>query len=65
LNLPETQEARLIAEGMKKCVWVRPQIVAELEYLEWTESEDLRQSQFTGLHENEKALNVTKGSGEG
>jgi len=43
VNLPETRKARwgeaLTAEKMKKCVWVRPEVVAQIEFLEWTESE--------------------------
>jgi ATP-dependent DNA ligase len=40
VNLPETGRARwgeiLDAEKMKKCAWVRPKIVAVIEFLEWT-----------------------------
>jgi DNA ligase D-like protein (predicted ligase) len=43
VNLPETEKGRwgtgLTADDMKKCVWVRPQLVARIEYLEWTEGE--------------------------
>ncbi len=43
VNLPETRRSRwgegLTAEGMKKCVWVRPELVAQIEFLEWTDSE--------------------------
>ena len=42
-NLPETHKGRwgegLTAADMEKCVWVRPEIVARIEFLEWTESE--------------------------
>jgi ATP-dependent DNA ligase len=45
-NLPETHKGRwgtgLTADDMKKCVWVRPNFVAQIEYLEWTESDHLR-----------------------
>jgi DNA ligase D-like protein (predicted ligase) len=41
VNLPETHRSRwgegLTAEGMKECVWVRPELVAQIEFLEWTE----------------------------
>ncbi len=37
-NLPETEKGRwgtgLTAEDMKKCVWVRPEVVARIEYPE-------------------------------
>jgi DNA ligase D-like protein (predicted ligase) len=43
VNLPETGRARwgeiLDAEKMKKCVWVRPELVTVVEFLEWTEGE--------------------------
>jgi len=43
VNLPETHKGRwgdgLTAEDMEKCVWVRPELVAQIEFLEWTESE--------------------------
>jgi len=46
VNLPETRQTRwgeaLTAEKMKKCVWVNPQLVAQIEFLEWTESDHLR-----------------------
>jgi ATP-dependent DNA ligase len=42
VNLPETRKARwgeaLTAEKMKKCVWVRPEVVAQIEFLEWTDA---------------------------
>jgi hypothetical protein len=30
----------LDAEKMKKCVWMRPKLVAVFEFLEWTEGRD-------------------------
>jgi bifunctional non-homologous end joining protein LigD len=43
VNLPETHRSRwgegLTAEDMKKCAWTRPELVAQIEFLEWTESE--------------------------
>src|SRR6266436_7581248 len=42
-NLPEKHRSRwgegLTADDMKKCVWVRPELVAQIEFLEWTESD--------------------------
>ena len=41
-NLPERHKGRwgegLTAADMDKCVWVRPEIVARIEFLEWTDS---------------------------
>jgi hypothetical protein len=33
---------------MKKCVWVRPALVARIEFLEWPERDHLRHSKFVG-----------------
>jgi DNA ligase D-like protein (predicted ligase) len=66
-NLPETHKGRwgegLTAEDMKKCVWVRPALVAQIEFLEWTESNHLRHSKFGGLREDKDAGTVVKEPG--
>ena len=70
VNLPETHKGRwgtgLTAADMKKCIWVRPQVVAQIEYLEWTESDHLRHSKFAGLRDDKDARKVVKEhAGEG
>jgi bifunctional non-homologous end joining protein LigD len=37
-NLPEKKRTpgALTAEEMKKCVWVKPEVVAQIEFVEWT-----------------------------
>jgi bifunctional non-homologous end joining protein LigD len=45
---------------MKKCVWLRPEHVAQIEFLEWTESEHLRHSKFLGLREDKDPRKVIK-----
>ena len=56
VNLPETGRARwgdaLDAKKMKKCAWVRPEFVAVIEFLEWTEGDRLRYSKFIALRED-------------
>jgi ATP-dependent DNA ligase len=63
-NLPEMHKGRwgegLTAEDMKKCVWVRPELVAQIEFLEWTESGHLRHSKFAGLREDKAPQAVVK-----
>ncbi len=63
-NLPESHRSRwgegLTAEDMKKCVWLRPELVAQIEFLEWTESHHLRHSKFVGLREDKDASGVVK-----
>jgi DNA ligase D-like protein (predicted ligase) len=64
VNLPETGRARwgeiLDAEKMKKCVWVRPKLVAVIEFLEWTEGDRLRHSKFVALRDDKDPREVVK-----
>jgi len=64
VNLPETHRSRwgegLTTEDMKKCVWLRPELVAQVEFLEWTESNHLRHSKFVGLREDKDPKSVVK-----
>jgi ATP-dependent DNA ligase len=63
-NRPETQKARwgeaMTAEKMKKCVWVWPELVAQIDFLEWTDADHLRHSNFVGLREDKGARQVVK-----
>jgi hypothetical protein len=56
VNLPETHKGRwgegLTADEMRKCVWVQPKLVAQVEFLEWTGSDHLRHPKFAGLRED-------------
>ena len=53
VNLPETTPGRwgqgLTAAKMKDCLWVRPKLVANFEFLEWTDSNHVRHIKFIGL----------------
>jgi len=64
VNLPETRRSRfgeeLNAEKMKKAVWLKPQTVAQIEFLEWTEGDRLRHSKFAGLREDKNPRTVVK-----
>jgi ATP-dependent DNA ligase len=64
VNLPEAEKGRwgtgLTADDIKKCVWVRPEVVGRIEYLEWTEGDHLRHAKFVGLRFDKDARNVTK-----
>jgi len=64
VNLPQIGRARwgeiLDAEKMKKCVWVRPKLVAVIEFLEWTEGDRLRHSKFVALRDDKAPLDVVK-----
>ncbi len=45
---------------MTKAVWLRPEAVAQIEFLEWTEADRLRHSKFVGLREDKKPRSVVK-----
>jgi bifunctional non-homologous end joining protein LigD len=64
VSLPEKHRSRwgegLTADDMKKCVWLRPELVAQIEFLEWTESGHLRHSKFVGLRQDKDSRSVVK-----
>lgn len=64
MNLPDTRKSRfgeeLNAEKMKKAVWVKPEIVAQIEFLEWTQADRLRHSRFVGIREDKEAQSVVR-----
>ena len=64
INLPESGKGRwgqgLTADVMKKCVWVRPDLVAQIDFLEWTDGDLLRHSKFVGLRTDKNARLVVK-----
>ena len=62
VNLPEKKAGRwgagLTAAKMEECRWLRPQLVGQFEFVEWTEDAHLRHSRFIRLREDEKARDV-------
>jgi ATP-dependent DNA ligase len=63
-NLPEAKSGRwgqgLTAEKMKDCRWLRPELVGQFEFLEWTPDDHLRHTRFIGLREDKKPSDVTR-----
>ena len=63
-NLPESGPGRwgqgITAAKMKNCVWLRPELVGQFRFLEWTEGDKLRHVSFVGLREDKEALDVVK-----
>jgi DNA ligase D-like protein (predicted ligase) len=61
-NLPEAKSGRwgagLTAAEMKDCRWVKPVLVGQFEFLEWTGENHLRHSKFVALREDKKARDV-------
>jgi bifunctional non-homologous end joining protein LigD len=63
-NLPDERPGRwgegLTAEKMKQCVWLHPEVVAEIEFLEWTDGDRLRHSKFVRLRPDKDPRRVVK-----
>jgi hypothetical protein len=51
---------RLTAEKMKVCRWLKPVLVGQFEFLEWTEDDRLRRSRFVALRDDKKARDVVR-----
>ncbi|MGO8815610.1 MAG: DNA ligase D [Terriglobia bacterium] len=50
----------MTGEGRRGAIWVRPQLVAEVEFTEWTPDGRLRHPSFKGLREDKPARSVVK-----
>lgn len=65
-NLPEGKSGRwgqgLTAEKMKECHWLKPVLVGQFEFLEWTADDHLRHSRFVALREGTKPEQVHRKS---
>jgi ATP-dependent DNA ligase len=61
-NLPEKKRTMwaLTKEEMKNCRWLKPELVAQIEFSEWTPDGHLRHSKFVGLREDKKASEVVR-----
>jgi bifunctional non-homologous end joining protein LigD len=61
-NLPERKRTQwaLTKEEMKNCVWLKPELVAQIEFTEWTPDGHLRHSKFVGMREDKKARKVVR-----
>jgi ATP-dependent DNA ligase len=62
-----TQEAKtgrwsagLTAAKMKDCRWVKPVLVAQIEFLEWTGERHLRHARFVALRDDRPAHKVRR-----
>jgi bifunctional non-homologous end joining protein LigD len=48
---------------MKECRWLKPVLVGEVEFVEWTPDNHLRHSRFMGLREDKKPGEVGREEG--
>lgn len=63
-NLPEAGRGRwgqaLTKARMDECRWLKPELVGQFEFREWTEDNHLRHSSFVGLREDKRAIDVRR-----
>jgi bifunctional non-homologous end joining protein LigD len=59
-NLPEKRRTQwaLTREEMKNCHWLKPQLVAQIEFTEWTPDGHLRHAKYVGLRDDKQARDV-------
>lgn len=63
-NLPEAKGGRwgqgLTAAKMRECIWVRPRLVADFEFLQWTDTNHVRHIKFVGLRNDKNPRQVVR-----
>ena len=63
-NLPEAKGGRwgagLTSEKMGECRWVKPELIGQFEFVEWTADNHLRHSRFLALRDDKKAKDVRR-----
>lgn len=63
-NLPQKKSSRwgeaLTAEKMKLCRWVKPDLVCQVAFVEWTDEGHLRHCKFIALRDDKKAREVVR-----
>lgn len=68
VNLPEKRSGRygagVTAAAMKRCTWLKPELVAKIKFAEWTRDDRLRQPVFLGLREDKAAREVVRERGD-
>ena len=64
VNLPEAKSGRwgqgLTAAKMVEVQWLKPTLVGQFEFLEWTADNHLRHSKFVGLRVDKRARDVVR-----
>jgi ATP-dependent DNA ligase len=64
VNLPEARSGRwgqgLPKAKMAECQWLKPALVGQVEFVEWTADDHLRHSKFVGLREDKDARDVAR-----
>ncbi len=61
-NLPENKRTQwaLTKDEMKNCQWLKPKLVAQIEFTEWTPDGHLRHASFLGLRDDKDPSEVVR-----
>ena len=63
-NLPEKRASRwgesLTAEKMEQCRWVKPKLVCQVAFVEWTDAGHLRHCTFVAMRDDKKPAEVVR-----
>jgi len=63
-NLPEKKSARrgeaITAEKMKECRWLKPKLVCQVSFVEWTDAGNLRHTTFVGMRTDKEASEIVR-----
>ena len=59
-NIPGARGRGMTASEMRKCIWLKPELVGEVRFAEWTRDNHLRQPAFLGLREDKGAAEVVR-----
>jgi len=61
-NLPEKKRTMwaLTKQEMENCQWLKPELVAQIEFTERTPDGHLRHSKVVGLRDDKKAMEVVR-----
>jgi bifunctional non-homologous end joining protein LigD len=65
IGLPESEDAgrwqqNITPAEFRRCHWIKPQLVAQLKFTEWTGEGKLRHPVFLGLREDKSAAAVRR-----
>ncbi len=60
LRQKENPYVSISTEGKRGAIWVKPQLVGEVEFTEWTPDGSLRHPSFKGLREDKPAKSIVK-----
>jgi len=50
----------LTADKMAECVWIKPELVAAFEFLQWTDADHVSHIRFIGLRTDKDAHKVVR-----